>query len=406
MMLTQQDTLIFERTVQASPREVFRAFTNRQALCGWFCDAAVVDAREGGHLFVSWKNGYYAAGTFSEVTPGESLVFSWAGNSGPETSQVRVLLRLDEESGGTTVSVTLSGLGESGALSDAARAWENGLENLQSVMESGVDLRFARRPMLGVSGHDILNPGLVERLGLPVTEGVWLGGVVEGSAAQRAGLQRDDVLVGIGEYAITGFQSMADAIGAHKAGDRAQVTFYRGGEKRTATVQFTSRPPIPTPLPPADLLPGMRERQATLNAELAACIEGATEQEAEYRPSADSWNAKEILAHLICVERDTHTWMALTIEDAPQPEDNNPWHTNGIERVRAVTAVYATLHALAEEFRRNQAETAELTAAFPQEIASTRKQVYVYLGGWLSTFYDHTHEHIEEIKSLLEQART
>ncbi|HYP41258.1 MAG TPA: SRPBCC domain-containing protein [Chloroflexia bacterium] len=404
-MLTQQDTLIFERTVQASPQEVFRAFTNRQALRGWFCDAAVVEARKGGHLFVSWSNGYYAAGIFSEVTPGESLAFSWAGNSGPETSQVRVLLRPDEESGSTIVTVTLTGLREGGASDDAARAWEDGLENLQSVMESGIDLRFARRPMLGVSGHDILNPGLVERLGLPITEGVWLGGVIEESAAQRAGLQRDDVLVGIGEHEITGFNSMSDAIGAHRAGDQAQVTFYRGGKKRTLTVQFTSRPPIPTPPQPAELLPGMREQQATLNAELAACIEGATEEEAEYRPSADAWNAKEVLAHLICVERDTQTWMALTIEDAPQPEDNNPWHTNGIERLRAVTAVYSTLPALAEEFRRNQAETAELTAAFPQEIASTRKQVYGYLGGWLSGFYDHTHEHIEEIKSLLEQAR-
>ncbi|HYO50514.1 MAG TPA: SRPBCC domain-containing protein [Chloroflexia bacterium] len=404
MMLTQQDTLVFERTVQASAREIFRAFTNRQALCGWFCDAAVVDAREGGHLFVSWKNGYYAAGTFSEVTPGESLAFSWADNSGPEASQVRVLLRLDEESG-TTVTITHSGLGEGGTSDDAARAWEDGLENLQSVMESGIDLRFARRPMLGLSGFDILNPGLIQRLGLPVTEGVWLGGVVEESAAQRAGLQRDDVLVGIGDHAVTGFSSMSDAIGAHKAGDQAQVTFYRGGEKRTVTVEFTSRPPIPTPPPPAELLPGMREQQATLNAELAACIEGATEEEAEYRPNADAWNAKEILAHLICVERDTHTWMALTIEDAPQPEDNNPWHTNGIERLRAVTAVYSTLHALAEEFRRNQAETAELTALFPQELASTRKQVYAYLGGWLSGFYDHTHDHIKEIQSLLEQAR-
>ncbi|HEX9991199.1 MAG TPA: SRPBCC domain-containing protein [Chloroflexia bacterium] len=405
MMLTQQDTLVFNRAVQASPREVFRAFTNRQALCGWFCDAAVVDAREGGPLFVSWKNGYYVAGTFSEITPGEGLAFSWASNSRPETAQVRVLLGPDEDSSGTAITVTLSGFEEGGASDDAARAWEDGLENLQSVLESGVDLRFARRPMLGVSGHDNLNPGLVERLGLPVTEGVWLGGVVEGSAAQRAGLQRDDVLVGIGEHAITGFQSMADAIGAHKAGDQAQVTFYREGEKHTATVQFTSRPPIPTPPPPAELLASMREQHATLNAELAACIEGATEEEAEYRPSADAWNAKEILAHLICVERDTHTWMALTIEDAPQPEDNNPWHTNGIERLRAVTAVYSTLHTLAEEFRRNQAETAELTAAFPQQIASTRKQVYTYLGGWLSGFYDHTYEHIEEIKSLLEQAR-
>ena len=55
------------------------------------------------------------------------------------------------------------------------KGWNEGLDNLKSVLEMGIDLRFVNRPMLGLDGFEH-RPG---------DEGVRIGG--EGPRADKAG---------------------------------------------------------------------------------------------------------------------------------------------------------------------------------------------------------------------------
>src|SRR4051794_40519699 len=98
--------------------------------------------------------------------------------------------------------------------------WEDGLENLESVLQTGVDLRFARRPMFGLSAADVLNDEIAARLGVPVKEGLVLTGLADGMAAVKAGFQKDDVLVEFGGAEIPNFQALGVALQAHRAGDK------------------------------------------------------------------------------------------------------------------------------------------------------------------------------------------
>src|SRR5947207_1176801 len=152
-MLTQAETLTFEVTVEAEPAEVFRAFIAPGALRSWLCDAAQVEPRKGGRIYLAWNDGYYTAGSATEFNKDESLAFTWLGPGEPAATEVRVTLKAQGER--TAVTVTHSGVGSGEEWAESARKinkiWDVGLENLQSALETGVDLRVARRPMFGLN---------------------------------------------------------------------------------------------------------------------------------------------------------------------------------------------------------------------------------------------------------------
>src|SRR5256885_9926698 len=108
-MLTQTDNLVFERTVKVAPPEAFRAFVNPPALRDWLCDAAQVDARNGGRIYLWWANGYYTSGVFTDFTRNETLSFTWRGPGDPEETVVSVTFAPDGE--GTAVTVAYEGIG-------------------------------------------------------------------------------------------------------------------------------------------------------------------------------------------------------------------------------------------------------------------------------------------------------
>jgi serine protease Do len=87
------------------------------------------------------------------------------------------------------------------------------------------------RPRLGVA----LAPSRVARkmraaVGLPDRDGLLVRGVVDGSPAARAGIERGDLLVRAGDRALTGMDDLFDALDA--AGDTLSVTVVRGTEER------------------------------------------------------------------------------------------------------------------------------------------------------------------------------
>ncbi len=71
--------------------------------------------------------------------------------------------------------------------------------------------------------------------------GVKLSGVRGGSPAEKAGLQRDDIITRIGDMPIPDLQAMTDALRAHKPGDVVPVTVQRDGKPLTVTVTLGTR---------------------------------------------------------------------------------------------------------------------------------------------------------------------
>jgi hypothetical protein len=71
--------------------------------------------------------------------------------------------------------------------------------------------------------------------------GVKLSGVRGGSPAEKAGLQRDDIITKIGAADVTDLQGMTDALREHKPGDVVDIVVLRGGQPVTLKVTLGTR---------------------------------------------------------------------------------------------------------------------------------------------------------------------
>jgi hypothetical protein len=71
--------------------------------------------------------------------------------------------------------------------------------------------------------------------------GLRLSGIRPGSPADSAGLRAGDVIVELGGRAVKDLYGYSDALYAHRPGDRVEIAFLRGGERRTVTATLGRR---------------------------------------------------------------------------------------------------------------------------------------------------------------------
>ena len=97
--------------VEAEPHEVYRYFTQAEAMVRWMGEYALLDARPGGEFTIDIE-GTPVRGRFRELDPPHRLVFTWgfAGSEDlpPDSSTVEVVL--SEEGDGTRVELVHRGL--------------------------------------------------------------------------------------------------------------------------------------------------------------------------------------------------------------------------------------------------------------------------------------------------------
>jgi len=390
-----------KQVVKAPPREVYRAFTNSTALREWFCDAAQADPVKGGRLYAWWNGGFYGTGEYLSAKPDKQVAFTWFGRGEPGPTRVQVRLRVRK--GGTEVALAHSGLGSgkkwTAAAKEFERSWKTGLENMASVLETGEDLRFVMRPMLGIM-FDEYNAEIAARLVAPA-EGVRLSGTVEAMGARAAGLQNDDVIVSLGGRKVKGYPTLISALQRRRAGDRVKVVFFRGGEKKTVEMELSRRPMPAIPPTAQELAEAVRKVYEEGDRELAACFEGVTEAEASHSPAPADWSAKEVLAHLVHGERDNQLWIADLVSG------HERWYDGGSNvhaRNQATVAVLPTVGALMDEFKRSEEETLALLRALPPEFVA-RKGSYWRLAHNYLQGISHTHEHAAQIRAAIQAVR-
>lgn len=401
--MSENGSLNFDRHIPAPAGEVFRAFTHAVALRDWLCNAASVEARKGGHIFLRWEDGYHAAGAYTVFDPPNYLEFTWDGFLEPGLMEVHVTLTPQE--GGVKLLLEHQGLDEgahwAGTRSSLRALWTAALENLESFLLEGIDLRLARRPRLGII-FDEFTPQVAEKLGTPLSEGVLLHGVAEGSGAQAAGLQKDDVLVSLNGVPLAGPHSFGAALKGLKAGDSPLVEFYRGAEKHSVPLTLGSFPMPPLPESAAALAESTRQAAARVHGDIRAITAALSEEQAARKPEPGEWSVNEIIGHFILTEREYQSWAADMLRDNEVGEDLQ-FRPNVDERIAALRARYSTRQALLDELALAQEETSALLAALPQTFTQWRKHFYRRLALWAQE-YTPAHldeEHAEQLKRAI-----
>lgn len=394
----------FEQNIKATPAQVYHAFTNATALKGWLCDIATLNPKPGGRIYLAWNSGYYMSGEYLNLEADNSLSFSWYGRGEPAPTRVEIHLAPTPQ--GTLVKLAHSEVKNTPAWSkmieEISTGWSSSLENLASRLESGPDLRIVKRPMLGIILGD-LEQKQAETLGVPTSQGIRLDDVVEGMGAQKAGLQKDDVIIAMAGQAITDYADLATALNGKRAGDSVEVVFYRGPQKMSVSMELSGRPMPEIPQSVPKLAEVIAQRYAGLQESLDQLLEGVSEAEAVHKPSDEEWSAKEVLAHLIHGERDGQAYVTEII--GGQESWSDDYAGNLPMRTQATLVAYPSLAELHTALKSLYAETIALYQNFPPDLPETDKGTYWGLAYYAVQPPYHEYGHFEQIKAAIEAAR-
>jgi hypothetical protein len=281
--------------------------------------------------------------------------------------------------------------------------WKGSLENLASVLETGQDIRFVKRPMLGIFISDF-SAEIAAKLGVPVAEGIRLDGTVEGMGARAAGLQKDDVVVSFAGKPITNeFSTLQVALSGKRAGDTVEVGIYRGPDKKNIAMTLSGRPIPEITFDAAALAEKVRALNDDAFKQLSACLEGVSEAEASFEPAPGEWSAKQVLAHLIHGERGTLQYIGQVVSGFEQWADD--FGGNIPAPVRATVAAFPTLPDLLNELKRVLDEVSNLIANLPAEFVARKGSFWRIAYNMLSNPQTHTHGHIDQINAAIAAAR-
>jgi S1-C subfamily serine protease len=140
-----------------------------------------------------------------------------------------------------------SGVGQSAGIGFAIP-----INTAKAVLGDLVTLGRVRRPALGIRTIPI-DPELAAEMGLPADYGLLIVQVVQGGAADQAGLRGGteraylgnipimiggDLIVAIDGQRIDDQQALAQIMNNHRAGDSVRMTIYRGKKKMEVTVSL------------------------------------------------------------------------------------------------------------------------------------------------------------------------
>ena len=113
----------------------------------------------------------------------------------------------------------------------------------KEVMEQILKQGRVIRGWLGINAQDI-TPNLAESFGIRGHEGAIVSGVYPGSAADHAGLRPGDVLMRVGDKAVTDALSAMNITASLAPGSQVDVAVVRQGNPITLHVTIGERPPV------------------------------------------------------------------------------------------------------------------------------------------------------------------
>jgi Do/DeqQ family serine protease len=111
---------------------------------------------------------------------------------------------------------------------------------MRTVMNQLVKYGQVKRGVLGVN-IQTLTPDIAESMGVANTQGALVSQVVEGSAAEKAGIKAGDVVTAINGKSVKDATGLRNSIGLLSVGDRVDVALLRDGKPRRVTAVIGER---------------------------------------------------------------------------------------------------------------------------------------------------------------------
>ena len=110
--------------------------------------------------------------------------------------------------------------------------------NVKKIVEDLIEFGNVQKAILGVRGQDITPENYTTLDINNLTQGFYIGSVDENSGANKAGLQKGDVIVKLDDVAVRKFADLSGFISSKNPGDIVSVTYVRDGENKITNVRL------------------------------------------------------------------------------------------------------------------------------------------------------------------------
>src|SRR6202041_2880648 len=111
---------------------------------------------------------------------------------------------------------------------------------VRSVMDQLIKYGQVKRGVLGVQLYSV-NSDIAKEFGLSETTGALVAGVVQGSAADRAGIKTGDIITSLNGVTMKSSGELRNAIGMLHVGDKVELGLLRDGKPRKVTALIAER---------------------------------------------------------------------------------------------------------------------------------------------------------------------
>lgn len=108
----------------------------------------------------------------------------------------------------------------------------------RKIIEDIMEFGNVQRAVLGIQGGE-LNSAASKELGVSETQGFYIGSVIKGSGAEKAGLKKGDIITRIDERPVLGFSDINAAIVTKRPNDVVRVGIKRGSDNLTIPVKLS-----------------------------------------------------------------------------------------------------------------------------------------------------------------------
>lgn len=115
----------------------------------------------------------------------------------------------------------------------------------KGIYEELIKTGVVERGFLGIALKD-MNAEMAEALGLETTEGVIIIDVIKDSAAEKAGIRKNDVLVEFNNEPVESAGRLLIRVAELRPGTQAEVVVLRDEQRQNLTVKLGIRPPMQT----------------------------------------------------------------------------------------------------------------------------------------------------------------
>ncbi|HHW06208.1 MAG TPA: PDZ domain-containing protein [Clostridia bacterium] len=102
------------------------------------------------------------------------------------------------------------------------------INDVKPIIRQLIEKGYVSRPFIGIYNYQVVTEQLAQWYDLP--QGIWVGGIVPGGPAEKAGMQVEDIIVRIGDQNIKTAADLQGVLKKLKPGDQVVIRVVRKGK--------------------------------------------------------------------------------------------------------------------------------------------------------------------------------